>query len=92
MAADGKRTVGVFDIRIIIGGLIGVYGVILTLLGLLNNSDEELAKGDGLNINLWAGLALILVGVAFVAWARIRPLAVPDEQTSPDAKDEPHHR
>jgi hypothetical protein len=82
MAANGKRTVGLFDIRFIIGGLIGLYGVILTFLGVFNASDKELAKGDGLNINLWAGLGMLVVGVAFMAWARLRPVIVPDDAES----------
>lgn len=73
------KTVGLFDIRIIIGGLIGLYGLILTLLGLFNASEDELARGDGLNINLWAGVGMLAVGVAFMAWARWRPLVVPDK-------------
>lgn len=79
MTAPVKKTVGVFDIRFIIGGLIGLYGVILTFLGLFNASDEELARGDGLNINLWAGLGMLVVGAAFILWARLRPVVVPDD-------------
>ena len=79
MAAPGKRTVGIFDIRFIIGGLIALYGVILTFLGLFDASDKELARGDGLNINLWAGLGMLVVGVAFILWARLRPVIVPDD-------------
>jgi membrane-bound ClpP family serine protease len=78
MVASGKRTVGVFDIRFIIGGLIALYGIILTLLGLFNASDEELDRGDGLNINLWAGLGMLVIGLAFIIWARLRPVIVPD--------------
>jgi membrane-bound ClpP family serine protease len=74
-----KRKAGLFDIRFIIAGLIGVYGVILVLLGLFNASDEELARGDGLNINLWAGLGMIVVSIAFGVWARLRPVEVPVE-------------
>ncbi|MCW2748408.1 MAG: hypothetical protein JWP10_1550 [Nocardioidaceae bacterium] len=80
-SGDARR-VGLFDIRFVIAGLIGLYGVIITLLGLFNASDEELARGDGLNINLWAGLGMIAVALAFAAWARWRPLVVaapPDE-------------
>lgn len=77
-----RHTAGAFDIRTIIGGLIGFYGVILTLLGLFHASDEELARGDGLNINLWAGLAMLVVGIVFVAWARLRPVVVPPEPDS----------
>ena len=79
MAATGKKTVGLFDIRFIIGGLIGLYGVILTFLGLFDASDKELARGDGLNINLWAGLGMLVVGAAFILWARLRPVIVPDD-------------
>ena len=79
MAATGKKTVGLFDIRFIIGGLIGLYGVILTFLGLFDASDAELARGDGLNINLWAGLGMLVVGAAFILWARLRPVIVPDD-------------
>lgn len=79
MAASSKKTVGVFDIRFIIGGLIALYGVILTSLGLFNASDDELARGDGLNINLWAGLGMLVVGGAFILWARLKPVIVPDD-------------
>jgi hypothetical protein len=79
MASAGKKTVGVFDIRFIIGGLIALYGAILTFLGLFNASDKELARGDGLNINLWAGLGMLAVGTAFIVWARLRPVIVPDD-------------
>ena len=74
-----------FDLRFIIGGLIRLYGLVLTLLGLFNATDKELAKGDGLNINLWAGLGMLVVGAAFMAWARLRPVIVPDDVESADA-------
>ena len=79
-----KKKAGLFDIRFIIAGLIGVYGVILVLLGLFNASDEELARGDGLNINLWGGLGMLAVAIAFGAWARLRPVVVPVEQEPVD--------
>lgn len=71
------KKAGVFDIRFVIGGLLGAYGVILVLLGLFNASDEELARGDGLNINLWGGIGMLVVAIAFGAWARLRPVVVP---------------
>ena len=74
--ATEKKTAGLFDLRFIIGGLLTVYGVILTLLGIFNASDKELARGDGLNINLWAGLGMLAVGLFFIAWARLKPLVV----------------
>ncbi|MFI5425670.1 hypothetical protein [Aeromicrobium sp. UC242_57] len=45
-----------------IAGLLAAYGVILVLLGVFNASDEELARGDGLNINLWGGAGMLSSG------------------------------
>ena len=57
---DGKpHKAGVFDIRNIIGALMGVYGVILMLAGLLGEHEPE--KTGGVNANLWTGLALLVV-------------------------------
>lgn len=81
--APEKRTIGAFDIRFIIGGLIGVYGVILTVLGLFHATDKELARGDGLNINLWAGLGMVVVGLVFGFWAWMRPLVLPTPKDDP---------
>ena len=80
---DSPRTsrAGVFDIRFVIGGLLGIYGVILILLGLFHATDEELARGDGLNINLWGGIGMLVVAIAFAAWARLRPVVVPADPT-----------
>ena len=71
-----KHTAGAFDIRNIIGGLIGLYGVILTLMGIFG--DKELDKTGGVNANLWAGLAMLAFGASFLAWARLRPVVVPE--------------
>jgi drug/metabolite transporter (DMT)-like permease len=74
-----KRKVGLFDIRIIIASLIGLYGIILVITGLFS-SDAQAEKAAGLNINIIAGIVMILFAAAFVAWARIRPIVVPPEQ------------
>ncbi len=66
-----------FDIRLIIALLTGVYGLVLTILGLFVTSDTEIDKSAGVNINLWTGLALLVVTLLFVLWARLRPLRVP---------------
>ena len=82
--SEKKQKAGIFDIRFVIGGLLGVYGVFLILLGLFNATDEELARGDGLNINLWGGLGMLAVAIAFGVWARLRPVVVPVEQEPVD--------
>ena len=82
------RKVGAFDIRFVIGALIGAYGVILTLLGVFNATEAELARGDGLNINLWAGLGMLAVGVVFGVWAKWRPLVLPPPKKDPEMPDD----
>jgi hypothetical protein len=66
-----------FDLRMVIGGLLALYGVILTVLGLFA-SDDAKAKAAGININLWAGLVILAGGAVFLAWARLRPLRAED--------------
>jgi hypothetical protein len=70
---EEARPSSLFDLRMVIGGLLALYGVICTGLGLFG-SQETKSKAAGLNINLWAGLAMIVVGAVFVAWVRLRPL------------------
>jgi hypothetical protein len=70
---------GAFDIRIFISMLIGLYGAVLVVAGLVGTSDDELARADGVNINLWAGLGMLVFAACFLAWARLRPVVVPDE-------------
>ena len=72
------RKVGLFDIRVIIASLIGLYGIILVITGLLS-SEAQAEKASGLNINIIAGIVMILFAASFVAWARIRPIVVPPE-------------
>ncbi|MGY2701376.1 MULTISPECIES: hypothetical protein [unclassified Nocardioides] len=78
-----QHTAGVFDIRNVIGGLIGLYGIILTLMGLFG--DEEGDKTGDVNANLWAGLMMLVFGIAFVTWARWRPVVVQVDETEPPA-------
>ncbi len=49
------------------------------IVGLVGPSDAELEKSDGLNINLWAGLGMIIMSAAFVLWSRLRPVVVPED-------------
>jgi putative Mn2+ efflux pump MntP len=75
-----------FDIRLIIALLTGVYGLVITVMGLFFTTDTEIKKSAGVNINLWAGLALLVVCGLFVLWTRLRPLRVPvpEETTTED--------
>jgi drug/metabolite transporter (DMT)-like permease len=89
-AGTEKRKVGLFDIRIIIAALIGVYGVILVITGLLS-SDAQAEKAAGLNINVFAGIGMIVLSAAFIVWTRWRPIVVPDEPVEKDEAEPPAH-
>jgi hypothetical protein len=65
-----------FDIRRIIGGLFVLYGVILVVVGIVGTEAIK-NKADGINVNLWVGLAMAVFGVLMFAWALWRPV-VPD--------------
>ncbi|MEU1176669.1 hypothetical protein ABZ464_03295 [Streptomyces sp. NPDC005820] len=77
----------IFDLRRIIGGLFVLYGVILTLTG-LTDSDAEIDKAQGININLWTGLGMLALGVFFLAWLWLRPASAPAPPL-PTPKDTP---
>ena len=61
-----------FDIRRLIGGLFVLYGVILTILGLVGSSHVK-HKAAGINIDLWTGIGMLVFGVLMITWALTRP-------------------
>lgn len=64
-----------FDIRLLIGGLFVVYGVMLTVAGFFT-SDADRQKASGININLWLGLGMLVLGLLFLLWRALRPLRI----------------
>ena len=72
-----RQRAGVFDVRMIIGLLLGIYGVVLTVTGLVGTSENDLAKANGVNVNLLTGIALIVAAAVFFVWSRLRPVLVP---------------
>ncbi len=83
-----QKRAGVFDVRMIIGLLLGIYGVVLTVTGLVGTSDDDLAKADGVNVNLLTGVALVVAAAVFFAWSRLRPVLVPAETDGEQAGSE----
>jgi hypothetical protein len=71
--ATAKKAANRFDLRRIIGGVFLIYGLILTVVGIIG-SDEVKNKAAGINVNLWTGLAMLAVGAMMVAWALMRPV------------------
>ncbi|MER6464431.1 hypothetical protein AB0D30_26915 [Streptomyces sp. NPDC048409] len=72
----------IFDLRRIIGGLFVVYGIIVTITG-ITDSQAEIDKAQGININLWTGIGMLLLGAVFLVWLWLRPTppAPPVEDT-----------
>ncbi|MFD0363601.1 hypothetical protein ACFQZZ_19305 [Nocardia sp. GCM10030253] len=76
-----------FDIRTIVGALLGSYGVILIITGLVHDTAAEEAKTGGININLWSGVGMAAVALAFLVWVLLRPV-VPPTLESPTAEED----
>jgi len=87
MTTKARNRFAVFDIRLVIALLIGVYGVVLTVMGAAVTSDEDIERSAGVNINLWAGLGMLVVAAAFVLWTALRPLRVSAEDGESESPD-----
>src|ERR1044071_8800987 len=79
-----ERAANLFDLRRIIGGVFLAWGILLTILG-LGASDAEIEKAAGVNINLFAGLGMLIVGIVFLLWAFPRPLGQELQEASGSA-------
>src|SRR5690242_5656502 len=88
-SSTGRHTAGALDIRNIIGGLIGAYGVILVLMGIFDFGDTESERTGDVNANLWAGLVMVAFAAGFIIWARVRPIVVPDHVEPADPEGRP---
>ena len=62
-----------FDLRVLIGGLFLVYGVVLLIVGIVGSSHVK-NKAAGININLWTSIGLLVFAFLMLAWALLRPV------------------
>jgi hypothetical protein len=62
-----------FDIRRIIGGLFVVYAVVLIVTGIAGDHTVK-NKAAGINVDLYTGIAMLVVGILMIAWALLRPV------------------
>lgn len=73
-----KKKAGAFDIRNVIGALIGLYGLVLILAYLA--LDPGVNPDTGMDkepiYNLYTGIALLVVAVVFFIWEKLRPTVV----------------
>ena len=80
---------GAVAIRNVIGPLRGLVGGVRVMMGLVAFTPEEAAKTEGLNANLWAGLAMLVVGILFMVWTKVDPIRMVVRDNEPGAED-PH--
>ncbi|WP_443045744.1 hypothetical protein [Streptomyces sp. NBC_00356] len=85
LEAKSATAARLFDVRRIIGGLFVVYGVIVTIAG-LTASDADLKKAQDININLWTGIGMLILGVFFLAWMKLRPTEPPTAEELAEAE------
>ncbi len=78
---------GALDVRVIIGGLLGLFGAVVFVTGLVNGSGSgKPPHSDPDHLNIYVGIGLLLAAAFFIGWSRIRPLLVPVEEGTVEAK------
>jgi len=72
-----------FDLRIPIGLMFGLYGILLTAYGLFGNAEYN-KKSLGINIDMTWGLFLLIFGalMLFFAWNGAKKQAEEDKSKS----------
>ena len=84
---DAVRATRRFDLRRILGALFLVYGVIVTVVGIVNHGTDP-DKTGGIQINLWVGVAMLVAGLLFLLWDRLAPVPAEDIVTSLERQEE----
>jgi hypothetical protein len=70
--AKAAKAADRFDIRRLIGALFAIYGLILTILGIIGSSHVK-HKAAGINVDLWTGLGMLAFSGLMIFWALSRP-------------------
>ncbi len=85
--AEKKVKAGALDVRVIIGGLLGLFGAVLFVTGLVVGvGTGKPPHADPQRLNLYVGIELLVAAIFFLAWSRVRPLLVPVEEGTVEAK------
>ncbi len=88
--AASSGAASLFDLRNVIGALFTLYGVVLTIYGIFDSA-ADIQKAAGIRINLWTGLGMLVTGLVFLAWARIRPLRTEEILEATKGGDDDEH-
>jgi hypothetical protein len=61
------------DVKIPIGLMFTILGVLLTIYGICTNLDVNMyAKSFGMNINLWSGIGMLIFGLLMLALTKAK--------------------
>jgi hypothetical protein len=69
-----------FDIRRIIGGLFLLYSIVLIVTGLAGDHTVK-NKASGINVDLYTGIGMLVVGILMIVWAVTRPVVPEPPET-----------
>lgn len=96
MSTQGSQrshTAGAFDIRNVIGALLGLYGLILLLSFFFLDPGVDAATGAAKDssYNLWTGVAMLVAAGVFFWWTKANPIKIDEAGTeaAADAAAEP---
>jgi hypothetical protein len=60
------------DIKLPIGLMFSIFGLLLTIYGIFTMSDIELYKKTfGININLWSGIGMLVFGGIMLIFSKM---------------------
>lgn len=82
-----RRLAELFDIRTVIGALFAIYGAICLIWGIVDFSPQDSTRAGGVNINLWAGIGMLIVAAIFIVWSLTKPFHPPEPQPEETAQD-----
>ena len=73
------------ELRMIIAILFAIYGIVCIIWGVAFTTPRDLERAAGINVNLVAGIGMLVFAALFALWALLKPLA----QEIPSGEREP---
>ena|SRR5215831_19209436 len=70
--AKNWRLAKLFDLRSFIGALLLIFGVLVIIPGIVADK-ATIDKSAGINLSLWIGGLMLVMGAFFVTWILLKP-------------------
>ena len=88
-AVKRSHMAGAFDIRNVIGSLMGLYGLVLLISYFLLDPGMDVTTGEPKNetYNLVCGLAMIVVAAVFFLWTKLDPVKIDEPVETAESAD-----